>query len=91
MKEEEKLKEIIAIQKKKEKIVIRNDQIIVEKTADQGSNVQVSREKFGFLRKLLMGPIGILIWSGLFVFGLFVAYNKVFMLGSRPKSESEKQ
>lgn len=31
MKEEEKLKEIIAIQKKNEKIVIRNDQIIVEK------------------------------------------------------------
>ena len=32
MKEEEKLKEIIAIQKKNEKIVIRNDQIIVEKS-----------------------------------------------------------
>jgi len=32
VKEEEKLKEIIAIQKKKEKIVIRNDQIIVEKS-----------------------------------------------------------
>jgi len=29
VKEEEKLKEIIAIQKKKEKISIRNDQIIV--------------------------------------------------------------
>ena len=29
MKEEEKLKEILTIQKKKEKIVIRNDQIIV--------------------------------------------------------------
>ena len=32
VKEEEKLKEIIAIQKKKEKTVIRNDQIIVEKS-----------------------------------------------------------
>jgi len=29
MKEEEKLKEIVQIQKKKEKISIRNDQIIV--------------------------------------------------------------
>ena len=32
MKEEEKLKEIIAIQKKKEKIVIRNDQIIIDRS-----------------------------------------------------------
>ena len=32
MKEEEKLKEIIAIQKKNEKIVIRNDQIIIDKS-----------------------------------------------------------
>jgi hypothetical protein len=29
MKEEEKLKEIIAVQKKKEKIFIRNDQLII--------------------------------------------------------------
>lgn len=32
MKDDEKLKEKINIQKKKEKIVIRNDQIIVEKS-----------------------------------------------------------
>lgn len=31
MKEEASLKELITIQKKKEKIVIRNDQLIVEK------------------------------------------------------------
>ena len=42
MKEEEKLKEIIAIQKKKEKIMIRNDQIIVEKSEPEVKN-QVHR------------------------------------------------
>jgi hypothetical protein len=81
MKEEEKLKEIITIQKKKERISIRNDQIIIEKTEPEAKE-QVVREKFGFIRRLLMGPLGILGFSVLFVLLLTFLYKQVFLMGS---------
>ena len=90
MKEEEKLKEIIAIQKKKEKIVIRNDQIIIDKSQPE-AKTQVQREKYGFLRKLLMGPLGILAWSAAFFIALLFLKSKVFLMSGRSQlSESEK-
>jgi hypothetical protein len=36
MKEEQALKDILAVQKKKEKISIRNDQLIIEKHEESG-------------------------------------------------------
>ena len=42
MKEDEKLKEILAVQKKKEKISIRNDQLIIEKTSQSENKGPVS-------------------------------------------------
>ena len=84
MKEEEKLKEIIAIQKKKEKIVIRNDQIIIDKSEPE-AKTQVHREKYGFVRRLLMGPLGILIWSAAFIIALLFLKSKAFLMGDRPQ------
>ena len=86
MKEEEKLKEIIQIQKKKEKILIRNDQIIVEKSVPV-ADTHAPREKFGMLRKLLMGPLGIIGWSAAFGVALVFLYKKVFLMSSRSSSK----
>ena len=88
MKEEEKLKEIIQIQKKKEKIAIRNDQIIVEKSVPS-SDVHVEREKFGVMRNLLMGPLGIIGWSAAFGMVLAFLYKKVFLMSGPTSSTQE--
>jgi hypothetical protein len=37
-------------------------------------------EKFGMIRSFLMSPIGILIWSAVFVFKLYFYYTKVFKM-----------
>ena len=87
MKEEAALKEILAVQKKKEKIVIRNDQLIVENNEEVKEKGPV-REKYGFLRKLLMGPIGVLAWSALFAAAGFFVYKEVFLMAvSKPAKE----
>jgi hypothetical protein len=79
MKEEAGLKELISVQKKKEKIVIRNDQLIVEKNNEQKKTVN-QKSKFGPLRSTLMGPVGIIIWGFLFGFALKITAEKIFKI-----------
>ena len=81
VKEEEKLKEIIAIKKKKEKTMIRNDQIIVEKTEEVTQ--ATTQQKYGLLRRILMGPLGILGWSALFAAAIYFLYTFVFLMGGQ--------
>lgn len=86
MKEDEKLKEKVAFQKKKERIVIRNDQIIVERSEPTGQG-SGPKEKFGLIRKLLMGPLGIIGWSVAFGAAILLAYKHVFLMGSKDSVE----
>jgi hypothetical protein len=60
--------------------LIRNDQIIVEKT-EQAVHTGVAAQKFGFLRRLLMGPLGILGWSALAALAVYYCYSQVFLMG----------
>lgn len=85
MKEDEKLKEKISIQKKKEKIVIRNDQIIFEQEQVVKSSGQ--REKYGIIRRLLMGPVGILGWGVSFFAAFLFLYKYVFLMDSKKEKE----
>lgn len=89
MKDDEKLKEIVAIQKKKEKTVIRNDQIIIEKP-EQASENSGPREKYGFSRKIIMGPFGIILWSIAFAAAIFGLYKHVFLMDSSKPVEASK-
>ena len=82
MKEDEKLKEKVAFQKKKERIVIRNDQIIVEKSEPAAQNTG-PKEKYGFLRRLMMGPLGILGWSVCFAAVFLFMYKHVFLMSHK--------
>ncbi len=87
MKDEANLKEMISIQKKKEKISIRNDQLIVE---DDESNNQVFKaEKYGTIRYLLMGPLGVILWGAFFGYAFLFVYKKVFKLGLNRISEKQ--
>lgn len=79
MKEEQALKDTLAVQKKKEKIFIRNDQLIIEK-AEEETEVKSAPEKFGFLRRLAMGPLGILVWSALIAAKLLFLYKYIFQM-----------
>ena len=79
MKEEAALKELLAVQKKKEKIVIRNDQLIVENT-EEVTEKGPTREKFSFIRRVLMGPLGVVAWSALFAVAGFFVYKEVFLM-----------
>lgn len=65
-------------QKKKEKPVIRNDQLVIEKEVQAKPQVQPG-QKYGLLRSLLMGPVGILLWSAMFVAAFLFLYRKVFL------------
>lgn len=74
------MKELIRIQKKKEKIPIRNDQLVFEDDApEQGSTAPTQR--FGIIRSLLMSPIGILAWLAVYMAFFGFLYYKVFKLG----------
>lgn len=81
-KDNEKIKEMISMTKKKERIIIRNDQLLIEE--DQSSREQVQPvSKYGPLRLFLMGSVGILIWTCLFTYAVYFLYSKVFLL-SKP-------
>lgn len=89
MKEEQALKDILAVQKKKEKIVIRNDQLIVEKVEQAATEARPAPQKFGFLRRLAMGPVGIIFWSVLIALEINLLYRKVFLMGGAEPRKSE--
>ena len=78
MKEEASLKELLLVQKKKERVIIRNDQLIKENQNEGNKNVGPSNEKYGTIRSILMSPIGIIIWSVLFGYTYLLAYRKIF-------------
>ncbi len=87
MKEEANLKELVSIQKKKEKSFIRNDQLIIE---DDESNNQIFKaEKYGTIRYLLMGPLGVLLWGGMFGYAFLFIYKRIFKLGVNRISEKQ--
>ncbi len=59
--------------------MIRNDQLIIEKN-EQVSSSTVAHEKFGFLRRLAMGPLGILFWSAALGIAVHILYKYVFLI-----------
>jgi hypothetical protein len=85
MKEEQGLKDLLAIQKKKEKTVIRNDQLIIEKT-EESTETKSAPEKFSFLRRVAMGPLGIIVWIFLIGFKLHFLYKYIFLMNGSPLS-----
>lgn len=86
-KENELIKERLQTIKKKEKVVIRNDQLLIQEDEEEVAQAG-NAEKFGTVRSFLMGPIGILIWSALIAWKILFFYNKVFLLG-RPSNEQQ--
>lgn len=89
-KENEAIKERLATIKKKEKIVIRNDQLLIQET-DAGDSGQGGKvEKFGMVRSFLMSPIGILIWAAVFGWQILFIYNKFFLLGRSGAAEEHR-
>ena len=86
-KDNEKIKEMIAMTKKKERIIIRNDQLLIEEDHSQKEQVQQAN-KFGPIRLFLMGSVGILIWACLFIYAVYFLYSKVFLL-SKPSAAEE--
>lgn len=77
------------MQKKKEKISIRNDQLIIEKP-EETTEAKPAPEKYGFLRKIAMGPVGVLIWAAVIAFQLQFFYKKVFLMSdSSSKAKNE--
>jgi len=89
-KDNEKIKEMISMTKKKERIIIRNDQLLIEEDQSQKEQVQ-QVSKFGPLRLFLMSPFGILIWACLFTYAVFFLYSKVFLLSKPSPSEESKE
>ena len=87
-KENEDVKELLSIQKKKEKIIIRNDQLLV---ADEASKDEPAapQEKFGTIRSFVMSPIGILILSAFVGYKMFFFYTKVFKMNQVPELEEK--
>jgi hypothetical protein len=79
-KEEKELKELIAIQKKKERVVIRNDQLLIEEEQSVKSNV-VQGQKFSLWRRILMSWLGVALWGVLIAYVLGFIYKYVFMMG----------
>jgi hypothetical protein len=67
---------------------MRNDQLIIEKS-EEATEAKPAPEKYGFLRKLAMGPLGVLLWSALIAFELQFLYKKVFLMGGEGKAKSE--
>ena len=65
--------------------MIRNDQLIIENN-DKVSTSTLANDKFGFLRRLAMGPLGILVWSAAFGVAVHILYRYVFLI-SPAKSE----
>ena len=79
-KEEKELKELIAIQKKKERVVIRNDQLLIEEEQSVKSN-GVQGQKFSLWRRILMSWLGVALWGVLIAYVLGFLYKYVFMMG----------
>lgn len=59
-KEEQEIRELVAIQKKREKIVIRNDQLDREDEEVEEAKAEQSGSSKGWIRTLLMSPLGVL-------------------------------
>lgn len=59
-KEEQEVRELVAIQKKREKIVIRNDQLDREDEEVEEVKAEQSGSSKGWIRILLMSPLGVL-------------------------------
>lgn len=82
---------MLAIQKKKEKVVIRNDQLLI---AEEGSGNEASaptpHEKYGTIRSFLMSPIGILIWAALFGYKIYFVYTKIFRMNQGTQAVGDK-
>ena len=83
-KQEQEIRDLIAIQKKKEKIVIRNDQLEMVDEEEEAAPVAIASSQ-GRLRWLLMNPLGILIWAVVISCGLVFVYNNVFLMGVEAK------
>jgi hypothetical protein len=82
-KEEKELKELIAIQKKKERMVIRNDQLLIEEEQTVKASGKQG-ERFSFWRKILMSWVGVAFWGVLVAYALGFIYKYVFMMGEVP-------
>ena len=80
-KQEQELKDLIAVQKKKEKIVIRNDQLEIVDDEETGDSAAQGGSR-GRIRYLLTSPLGVLIWAVLISCGLVFLYNNVFLMKS---------
>ena len=89
-KEEKVLKELAQMQTKKEKISIRNDQLISD---EQDSTLSItntqSEDKYGTFRNLLMGPIGIILWSISFGYLALFIHKNLFLMESSPIRKSD--
>lgn len=82
---EQELKDLISVQKKKEKIVIRNDQLEIVDEEETGEIApQVSSR--GRIRYLLTSPLGVLIWGVAISCGLVFLYNNVFLMKAQVKT-----
>lgn len=75
--------------KKKQKIIIRNDQLLIEE--DHTHEEVIKRQKFGFIRSFLMSPVGILIWTAVILYKLYFVYSKIFLFGKRRHEEKVKE
>lgn len=73
--------------KKKERIVIRNDQLLIEEENTQEEAPK--RERFGSIRSFLMSPIGILIWIALISYKIYFIWSKMFLLSEKTQKSKE--
>ena len=81
---------MIRIQKKKEKTIIRNDQLVFEEKDDKPAADLAPPKKYGMLRSLLMSGPGILLWTVLYVYAIMMLYYKIFKLSGSSKEKKEK-
>lgn len=84
-KEEQEIKDLIAIQKKKEKIVIRNDQMDMQDEEEEESKGEAAPQSKGFIRGLLMSPLGVLVEAVAIGWGILFVLQNVFLMRSGTK------
>jgi hypothetical protein len=55
------VKDLIAIQQKRGNVIIRNDQLDMQDEEQDEAKPKVSTQSKGFIRSLLMSPLGVLV------------------------------
>ena len=59
---------------------MRNDQLVVDEIQYNKKTSADSGDRFGIIRSLLMGPVGIVFWAIVFGYAIIYAHNNVFRM-----------